>query len=307
MKRLLLFLFLLTVTILPQGVTVENITRVTDYNQGAFYYPQFSPDNKTLLLTSEVYMGLWIYDLDYNSITQVNNHLGSGYSPKFSPDGSKLVYRVDAFIDKLKFSDLRAYKFSDRTETILFPQSRFLSEPLKVENSSVSFLKENEIMLFGNELKGISPRTTNVPLVFVENSDLMLQKDGVKKILNPLGNGNYIWASLSSDNSKILFHFAGKGTFITDIAGNVLHELGKANAPQFSPDGKYVTYMYDVDNGDRVLDSKIFVYSLASGEKSELAGGTDLIAMYPTWSSDGKKIAFNTIDGLIYIIELKID
>ncbi|MHC1739025.1 MAG: TolB family protein [Ignavibacteriaceae bacterium] len=307
MKHFFAFLFIFSVTLLPQQITVEKVSPVTDYNDGAFYYPQFSPDNKALLFSSEIYMGLWLYDLNFRSLSQINNHTGSGYNPRFSPNSENIVFRVDGFIEKLKYSDLRSYSLIERTEKLIFPQSRFLSEPFYVGESEIAFIKEPEVLSYNNLSKEAATRVADFPIVFVENSDLIIQQNGLKKTLNPIGEGNYIWASLSSDNSKILFHLAGKGTFITDINGNVLHELGKAHAPQFSPDGNFVAFMLDIDNGQFVTESGIFVYSLATKQKTKLAGGTDLIGMYPRWSPDGKRITFNTADGLIYIIELKID
>lgn len=307
MKHFFAFLFIFTVAMLPQQISVEKVFPVTDYNDGAFFYPQFSPDNKALLFSSEMYMGLWLYDLNFNSLSQINNHIGSGYYPRFSPNGENIIYRVDAFVEKLKYSDLRLYSLVERTENLIFPQSRFLSEPFYVGESEIAFLRGSEVLAYNNLSKEASARVTSFPVAFVENSDLIIQQNGVKKTLNPLGKGNYIWVSLSPDNSIILFHLAGKGTFISDINGNVLHELGKAHAPQFSPDGNFVTFMLDSDNGQFVTESKIFVYSLATKTKTELAGGTGLIGMYPRWSSDGKRITFNTADGLIYIIDLKID
>ena len=64
-----------------------------------------------------------------------------------------------------------------------------------------------------------------------------------------------------------------------------------------------VVGMNDVDNGEFVTSSAIVASDL-KGNRQELTNET-LIAMYPSVSADGKKIAFATAEGELFIINLK--
>ena len=64
-----------------------------------------------------------------------------------------------------------------------------------------------------------------------ENLDLNLYRNGKKVVLKPHGDVNYICASLSPDQTRILFR-TQKGTAICDLNGNEIANLGREiNAP----------------------------------------------------------------------------
>ena len=88
--------------------------------------------------------------------------------------------------------------------------------------------------------------------------------------LNFSEGSQYLWASLSPDQSKILFTKAGEGTYTSDLQGNILVEFGNANAPRWSPDGNWIVYMNDKDNGYYYTASEIFVVSADGSKKYQI-------------------------------------
>lgn len=59
-----------------------------------------------------------------------------------------------------------------------------------------------------------------------ENLDLNLYRNGEKVVLKPHGDANYIWSSLSPDQTMILFN-TKYGTGICDLNGKEIINLGK--------------------------------------------------------------------------------
>jgi Tol biopolymer transport system component len=144
------------------------------------------------------------------------------------------------------------------------------------------------------------------PVVYIEDQKIAIILDNQKKLLTPLGEGNYIWPSLSPDKTRLLFTFAGRGTFVADLAGNVLAELGIARAPEWSPDGNWVVCMVDVDDGHVITASDIWVVSADGKRRIQLTETEDLIEMHPAWSPSMDKIAFDTVDGRIGYLTIEI-
>ncbi|MCK5519775.1 MAG: PD40 domain-containing protein, partial [Candidatus Marinimicrobia bacterium] len=95
-------------------------------------------------------------------------------------------------------------------------------------------------------------------------------------------------------------------TYISDISGKILTDLGDAHAATWSPDGKYILYMKDIDDGYRVTDSEIWIASLDGNHHWQLTDTPDKIELYPRWSLDGKYIIYHTESSNIYESELEI-
>ncbi len=110
--------------------------------------------------------------------------------------------------------------------------------------------------------------------------------------------------SLSPDASKILFTALGKGTFVCDLEGKIISEIGYLNAPIWYNDN-FVVGMVDKDDGLRVVSSKITMRSLDGSVVKELSKANE-IAMYPTASQQAGKIVYNTDIGELLVTEIEI-
>jgi len=118
-------------------------------------------------------------------------------------------------------------------------------------------------------------------------------KDGETEILNPIENANgYIWASLSPNRQMILFNAVAVGTFVSDLNGNIIASLGYLNAAVWY-NNEFVVGMQDKDDGQHITESAIILKNLAGNVNKKLSK-SGMIAMFPTASSAGKKIAYNT-------------
>ena len=101
----------------------------------------------------------------------------------------------------------------------------------------------------------------------------------------------------------ILFTATGEGTFICDMNGKNIKKLGYLNAPVWYDDN-FVVGMQDKDDGEFVTGSTILMKSI-DGKISKVLSSPNQIAMYPT--AVVGKVAYNTNEGDIYVVELKIN
>lgn len=83
----------------------------------------------------------------------------------------------------------------------------------------------------------------------------------------------------------------------------VLHTLGAARQPQFSPDGRRIVFERRPDDG---RGSDLWVYDIGRGSNSALTR-SEADDMRPVWSPDGSRVAFSSKRGLLHILSKTVD
>lgn len=302
------FLILFTSGIVfSQNIQVISNQPITQVEQGKFFYPQVSPTGENILFTSENYDGIWLYDNSNGKIEKIVDAEGAGYEPKFLSNGNQIVYRKNEFVNNLKYSSINKIDLQSKSNEILENKTRNLTPPLESRTKSVAYVIDRKLVVknISNDLQKID--YSDERAVTIENSKLIIYSNDKRIVYTPLGEGNYLWPSISNDGTMLLFTFAGRGTFVTDFEGNIITELGFAHYPNWSNDDKWIVFMEDHDDGYKVTTSDIFAVSADGVTKVKLTNTDNIKEMYPRWSSVDNEIVYNTTDGVIHKLKLKID
>ncbi|MEN8194314.1 MAG: hypothetical protein ABFS12_15950 [Bacteroidota bacterium] len=306
MRNQILILFLVGGVIFGQNVQVTSNQPITNINQGKFFYPQVSPSGEHILLTSENHDGIWMYNTINGKIDKIVDASGAGYEPMISTDGEEIVYRESEYINNRKYSSLHKYNIKTQSTELIEQRARNVSTPLEKTSNTITYVVEKEL-IEKNVSKNLQKNENSQTLVTIENSDLVIYSKGERKVYTPLGKGNYLWPSISPDGTKLLFTFAGKGSFVADFEGNIITELSNAHYPNWSNDSKWIVYMKDFDDGYVITSSEIHVVSVDGTIDVKLTETENIHEMYPSWSPVANEIVYNTTDGIIYKLKLKID
>ncbi len=138
----------------------------------------------------------------------------------------------------------------------------------------------------------------------VEDSKLFITVNGKETVCEPVESyAGYLWPSVSPDRTKIMFFAAGKGIVITDLHGRVLSTLGNYESPSWLGDNVIVA-MKATDDGHQFSSSQIVALSIDGGEVQPLTK-PETMTMNPSASADGSKIVYNTIDGRLFLMNVK--
>ncbi|MFA4838413.1 MAG: hypothetical protein WC703_02925 [Candidatus Neomarinimicrobiota bacterium] len=290
-----------------QQINVLKTVVVSDGQTQNFTSPQFSPDGSKILFSEAGFKGLWLYDVNLKTIAQINDLPGAGYEPAFTKDGKQIIFRTDNYIKYKRYSSLAVQTIADKQIDYIAKDVRFLSPASVLEDQTIVYRKGNEVAAYNTSRKeALQAKAAQETYGFIEDEKIVLVIDGVRKEIKPMGDNNYIWFSLSPDKTKMLFTVAGGGTFITDLAGNVQVRLGKANAPKWSPDGKWILYMFDEDDGHTMTASDIWAVTSDGARKVQLTKTAADIEMYPVWSPAMDKIVYETFGGKIAYMNIEI-
>ena len=298
-KTALFLLVFLSGYLSAQTITISN--RYEMNGKSKAFYPTFNINGDKLLFTSDGYNGLSMYDLTSKATTAITNEPGAGYEPLFDAQESKVFYRKTSFDNSRRMDAMESFDLSKKTKVQLLSPQRDLKQARSFHNGFI--VTANRKLL-----KSTFGKTTKAVPVYVTTQDLKiyLYKDAKFQIINPLNEpeSRYLWVSLSPNGKMILFTAAGKGTFVCDLNGKVIATLGYLNAPGWYDD-MYVVGMQDKDDGHVINSSKVMIMSVNGKTKAQISLANE-IAMYPTASAKAAKIAYNTLDGRIQIVEIEI-
>jgi hypothetical protein len=295
------FILLLTAEALPQTMRVRSVKRVTPENKESYLLTGVVPGSGHLLVAGEGYNGLSILEIRRGRLTVITNEPGSGYEPSTTADGKKVFYRSDAMSENRKLSSVWCYDIATGEKELMIDKGRGVVPPA-VAGNTVLLKTDNEMRV---EQKGVSLKSGNEEtFVVIEEMMPVLYRGDKRREIMPNGNGFYIWASLSPDGTMILYNYQGRGSYICDTNGTILHELGRMNAPKWFNDG-LVIGMDDKDDGHRITSSDLVYYSLDEKKRTVLTNTPDRSEMFP-FASGNRRIAYCTEKGEIYIMKVRV-
>jgi hypothetical protein len=292
---------LLAIEVFPQDIKVRSVKRVIPEDNGSYLLTGAVPGSDYLLVAGGGYNGLSVLDIRRGTLTKISDEPGAGYEPAATADGRKVFYRSDSFTDNMKYSSVSSYDIETGKRELVLERGRDVLLP-SVTGNAVLLKSEGGMRIeqAGPELKSAGERA------FVVTEEMMpvVYRGGERKELMPNGDGFYIWTSLSPDGTMILYNYQGRGTFICDLSGNVMHDLGRINAPRWFND-RLVIGMDDSDDGHRITSSEIVYYSLGDRKRVQLTSTADRSEMFP-FACGNRRIAFCTDNGEIYIMKVRI-
>jgi Tol biopolymer transport system component len=298
---ILLIILFLPAQVLPQSVKARGVKNVSPGSGVPYLLAGVVPGSGNLLLAGEGYNGLFLLDARSGSVTVISSDAGAGYEPSATADGRKIFYRSDFFSDNRKYSSIRCYDISTGKDEVILGKGRDVIPPA-VAGNTVLLVSEGEAKTVqaGPMLKS----GNNTSFVVIEEMFPVLWRGGEKKRLKPNGDGFYIWASLSPDGTKILYNYQGRGSFICDTEGRILHDLGRINAPKWFSD-RLVIGMDDKDDGHRITSSELIFYSLGDKTGNAITATPERSEMFPV-AAGRRKIAFCTDKGEVYIMKVRV-
>ena len=310
MKTNLIFLILILLVInLPaQQYKVVEKVQLTFASEGEFYFPQITGQGNTVAFSGPNFTGLYLYDLNTDKKTLITEDPGAGYNPVFINDGQQVVYRTYQYKGPRRYSSLVSLNLITKEKKYIEQEQRDLSIPLMANPSTVGYVNNGQLKSFhAASFNTNSAPVSEKPLVIIENRSIVLYGNQSRKVLKPLGDGIYIWPLISPDGTKLLFTLAGRGTYISDLNGNIIIDLGVADAPQWSPDGEWIAFMDDKDDGDNYTASDIYITKIDGTSRTALTNTSDEIEMYPAWGTDNNKLVCATNRGEIFLLKLSTE
>ena len=238
------------------------------------FSPKFSPDGHKIVFSATDVVSDYVYLVDLNDTASFRfpKFIDGGTNPYFSPDGKFLLYRAEKNDDNAIFlMDLEtdsSYSISDGS---LSTHPQFSKDGTKVVYSSSA--NEN----FDLVVLNLDDTSENAQKTIANTKDAELYGT-----FSP--DGKLIAYSSFDINYKGTVHIIG-----ADGKGNkTVTSGGSAYNPKFSPDGKYLAFVWDKGGNFELYICK----SDGSGVKA-LTSKKGITQEYD-WSADSKNVVYES-------------
>jgi len=300
----LFILSLFSCQLQAQEIKAAKTRKLAIQADGELFLSAVSPDGRMILLSEPNYKGISLTDIRTGRITVISDLPGTGFEPSFTKDGNFIIFKADDFKGVRKLSSLLSYEMATGETRTLLPGTRNLSAPA-VSGGRIFCLSEGLLVSSGAGTAALKSSAATDTVLLLENLTPVINLNGLKKSLKPNGEGSYIWASLSPDKTRILYYFTGKGTFISDLEGRILFAPGRISAPKWL-NNQIIIGMDDRDDGQTMTGSEIVCFSLLSNQKTYLTSTPSRTEMYPFPLPGGKSVVFQTSEGDIFLMRLRV-
>lgn len=302
-KKLLVMLLFVSPFAFSQGLKVISNEQIVIPGIESGIIPVLSPAGDFLLVTGGDMKGLQKYDLDSKLLTTLTQEQGAGFSPQISTDGKLIVFRTREYKGKLRYSSLKSVSVENGKTNNIIKSTRNL-EGVNVAEGTVLAVDNGKAIQKRVSGKKLS---TSPAICSIREGQLYLSQDKTTIQLSPLGTSvSYLWPSISPDGSKLVFYVMEHGkAYVSNLDGSEVVALGELRAPKWMGND-WVVGMLDKDNGEITTSSKIIAVAADGTNRTELTDDST-ISMYPTSSVDGKRIAYNTADGKVFLMEVELN
>jgi len=261
--------------------------------------PVFSQNGEKIYFTEENFNGIWEYTRSSKSVRQVCDDARSGFGFSLSADGRQLAFRTTTNEGS-----------RDRLQRIIVKDIQTGAVTAVRQGGDVAapvFSGQTLVSLDAAGPENAAPITGGTPVLLgIENTKIAMLVNGRKILLDPLNGGSYVWPSLSPNKQLLLAYEMQRGTFVCDLQGGHLIGLGRCDAPAWTRDNKWIIYMADNDDGQRILSSEIMAISLDGKTTIPLTSTPDILEMNPNCSPVDKTIVCSTAAGDLYILTYEV-
>ena len=301
-----LLLTSLIISINAQSLKSSEAERIIYEDGKVFMSPVWSPDGSMIAFTEENYSGIYVRNLQENSIKQITDEPAAGFVIKWSQNSENILTRVARFEGARRYNAVKIFNVMTGEEKQLSEYRTMMPGIPEWTNGDedVFIYNTEKLEIFPTGLTSSDTQTTD-QIIYKRNNKIAVENLAAESIniYEPVQDSEILNLIVSPDGRKAAFEIIGSDMYLMNIDGTGLTNLGKGYRPSWSPDNNYLVYMITEDDGHRILSSDLYSIKIDGTEKTNLTNTSDNLEMNPDWSPDGKKIAYDVLDeGAIYLM-----
>lgn len=302
-------LFLLLSFIIPcflhgQEVEFTSFEKLELPGESGYFHPLLSPSGQMMALTSSNRQGLFVYNFESGKLQTISDAAGAGSKVVFAPDESKLYFTEESYVQNRRRSSLMVFNFGSGQKNKIENQQQINETELNWWKQWQAFLRTESFMNLSPSIEALKDGHYNYPYVVSKGNRIIYRNGLSDNPIQPFDTGNYLWASLSPDGTKIVGVSTGKGAFVCDSDGSNAKRLGDLESPVWL-NNDFIAGMVTEDDGHVITNASLRVICIHDKSVYEPAD-TSLKIMHPSVCRENNRIAAHTDDGEIVLFKYRV-
>lgn len=260
------------------GPRIVRVIEVTD-GTAKYKWPVWSPDGQKLAFTRLDFRGTYVRNADGSGpILEVLSPKYWGFSPQWTEDSKALA---------------RGKTLPPAMGTTLIDVETGERRAQRSDVKLVSWLKRN---IHGADVyypdDGSSIPDVRIEIDYSNRRMWVVEGEGLKRTEFP---HRVLLANLSPTRDRVAFAKGDGNIYVSCLDGSSTANLGRGDFLDWSADGKRLVYMSAIqEDGHTTMAADLFVANADGSGITHLSHTPDIVEDYPTWSPDGKRIAYST-------------
>jgi hypothetical protein len=151
---------------------------------------------------------------------------------------------------------------------------------------------------------GIEAHPQTSAIAFTKD-DRMYAVDRTNKLARVGSGDRFFGAIVAPDGDKVVFQGLVTGLYVYVRSTGALRYIGPGTAPAWSPDSMRLAYEVTEDDGHAIVASDIYIYTLSTDRAEPVTSTDRVIERRPTFSPDGRELAYDDNTGGIFVGRLE--
>jgi Tol biopolymer transport system component len=227
----------------------------------------------------------------------------------WSLDSRQIAYRAEEMVAGKRYFAIRVVSVDDRSTVELAGLERFLGTPRWTPDGCVIFQANREGSL--RQVRVVSgidsePAQRVAHLVAIASPELEIwvcdAESEHRAVVSSPGERCFD-PILSPAGDRVCYSvLSGGGSIaVASVVGGENINLGYGSNPSWAPDGRHLAYEVTEDDGLIITASDLYIVAADGAQRIRLTDTPDVIERWPSWSTDGERIAFSA-GGAIYVM-----
>ncbi len=293
-----------TLSATAQQFKVTKVEQLQVNGSLALYHPVFTPDGKSLMVSSEDYRGLGLVDLSTKNYRQLSTDINAGWKATMSPDCKTIITRSEDYATQR----MSLFKIDVATakKSLIVADIEHIND-VKINSKTVRYAVAGKLRAVTDAKMTAINAADEQAFATCEDLKMVVYRNGVRTVVDPIlattgRDLNYCSISVSPNGKKLLFT-CHNTSYVSNLDGSGLVSLGNVGLPVWRGND-WVVGIIEKNDSEVITLGEIVIIGADGKNYQQLSKSSEEIKLFPSVSPDGSKVAYHTLEGKVYMMTI---